>query len=81
MPFYGGAFRVGGVVFYEAGGAANSFGQMQLYQDVGVGLRTLIPQTSRELFRFDFALPLVDADPGVSRRAFRVFIRGFDSYF
>jgi len=51
---------------------------MRLYHDVGLGVRMLIPQTSRELFRFDVALPLV-AIPGnpVSPH----FIAGFQSYF
>ena len=54
--------RVGGVAFYEAGGASNSFGTLSpLYQDVGFGIRALIPQTSRDLFRFDVAFPLVAA--------------------
>ena len=39
---------------------------MQLYHDVGLGVRTLIPQTSRELFRFDLAFPLV-REPGQPR--------------
>jgi hypothetical protein len=70
--------RVGGVAFYEAGSAGNSLDEMTLYQDVGAGIRMLIPQTSRELFRFDVALPLV-AIPGnpVSPH----FIAGFASYF
>ena len=37
--------------------------EMQLHHDVGFGVRMLIPQTSRELFRFDLAFPL-DARPG-----------------
>jgi hypothetical protein len=70
--------RLGAVAFYETGGAANSLQEMRLYHDVGLGVRMLIPQTSRELFRFDMALPLV-AIPGnpVSPH----FIAGFQSYF
>ena len=63
----------------EGGSVASSFQQMQLYHDVGFGARMLIPQSSRQLFRFDLAFPLVDAPgitPGVPR-----FSAGFDSYF
>ncbi|HTL37572.1 MAG TPA: hypothetical protein VL326_30785, partial [Kofleriaceae bacterium] len=71
--------RVGGVLFYDGGGAANSFGQMTFLQDVGFGLRALVPQSSRELFRFDLSFPLVNADD-VSAGHPR-FTAGFDSYF
>ena len=50
--------RLGGVAFYEVGGVAESLQHMDLHNDVGVGIRLLVPQTSRELFRFDLALPL-----------------------
>jgi hypothetical protein len=70
--------RVGGVLFYEAGGAANSIREIKLYQDVGLGLRLLIPQTSRELLRFDMAVPLVPS-PGNPIRP--RFLLGFSSYF
>ena len=79
VPYQVWVVRVGGVVFYEGGGAANSFAQMQYFHDIGFGARMLIPQSSRELFRFDLAFPLVAADgtrAGVPR-----FIAGFDSYF
>lgn len=69
-------FRFGGVVFYDAGGAANSLGNMSLHHNIGIGLRTLIPQLSRELMRFDFAFPLDGADAGAIR-----FISGFRSEF
>jgi hypothetical protein len=71
--------RVGGVAFYEAGGAANSLAEMPIYQDVGFGVRMLIPQTSRDLFRFDLAFPL-RAAPGWP--AFQPhFLAGFAAYF
>ncbi len=69
-------FRLGGVLFYDAGGAANSFGQMGLHHDVGIGLRALIPQLSRELMRFDFAFPLDGSGAGKLR-----FLAGFRSEF
>lgn len=69
-------FRFGGVLFYDAGGAAESFGQMSLHHNLGVGLRVLIPQLSRELMRFDFAFPLDGANAGRVR-----FLSGFRSEF
>ena len=72
-------FRLGAVAFYEIGGVAESLQRMNLYSDVGFGVRLLIPQTSRELFRFDLALPLQDAvgNPALHPH----FIAGFQSYF
>lgn len=69
-------FRFGGVLFYDAGGAANSLGTLELHQDVGLGLRLLIPQLSRELMRFDFAFPLDGPERGRVR-----FLAGFRSEF
>ncbi|MBA3454797.1 MAG: hypothetical protein H0T42_17045, partial [Deltaproteobacteria bacterium] len=68
--------RLGGVVFYEVGGAADTLKDLQLHQDVGVGFRMLLPQTSRELFRFDFAFPLDGPDAGRPK-----FSAGFQSEF
>ena len=79
VPFPIWVLRFGGVAFYEAGGAASSFATMRLYQDIGVGLRMFIPQTSRDVFRFDFAFPM-EAAPGV-RAWYPRFVAGFDSYF
>jgi len=76
VPFW--VLRVGGVAFYETGGAGNSVDEIKLYHDVGMGIRMLIPQTSRELFRFDVALPLV-ASP--SNPISPHFLAGFSSYF
>lgn len=78
-PFPIWVLRFGAVLFYEAGGAASSYSTMRVYQDIGVGLRMLIPQTSRDLFRFDFAFPMESA-PGI-RAWFPRFVAGFDSYF
>ncbi|HSD86886.1 MAG TPA: hypothetical protein VLB44_05205, partial [Kofleriaceae bacterium] len=77
VPFW--VLRVGGVLFYDGGGSANSFKTMHDYHDVGFGIRALVPQTSRELFRFDLAFPLVAA-PGV-RAGIPSFTAGFESYF
>ena len=60
MPLPWWVLRLGAVAFYEVGGAAPSLGQMDhaLFHDVGLGVRALIPQTSRDLFRVDVAFPL-----------------------
>ena len=72
-------FRAGAVLFYDVGGADDSLRQLRLHHDVGVGVRLLVPQTSRELFRFDLAFPL---DDGVrTRRGSPAFIAGFQSAF
>jgi len=71
--------RFGAVVYYEAGGSANSFNEMSIYHDVGFGARMLVPQTSRDLFRFDLAFPLVPA--GDVRAGVPHFTAGFESYF
>ena len=68
--------RVGGVLFYDAGGAADTFRTLSIHHDVGIGLRSLLPQTSRELFRFDLAFPLDGPD-----RFYPRFIAGFQSEF
>ena len=78
FPFW--VLRVGGAAFYEVGGVASSFGEMTLHQDVGVGFRLLIPQTARDLFRFDLAKPL-DGDYRCPLPGGICFIAGFDSYF
>jgi hypothetical protein len=57
-------FRAGAVAFYELGGAADTFRELELHHDVGVGIRALTPQTSRELFRFDLAFPMDGPDRG-----------------
>ena len=70
--------RMGAVMFYEAGGAANSLDEMTVYHDIGAGIRLLIPQTSRELLRFDIAVPL---RPSPNNPVSPHFIAGFESYF
>ena len=77
LPFW--VLRVGGVVFYEIGGAANSLAHLPVYQDIGLGFRALIPQTSRDLFRFDLGFPMVAA-PGWPAWHPQ-FTAGFGSYF
>jgi len=52
--------RFGGVAFYDVGHAAASYGDLVPRNDVGVGLRWLIPQFNSSVLRFDWAVPLQD---------------------
>ena len=72
-----GFLRVGGVGFYDLGGAAATFSDMKLYQDVGVGMRVLIPQTSTEVLRIDWALPLETYHGGFPGRITAGFLQAF----
>jgi hypothetical protein len=50
--------RVGGALFYDVGDAAPSLAQLDLHNDVGLGVRWLIPQLNSTVIRFDWAVPL-----------------------
>ncbi|HEV8247615.1 MAG TPA: BamA/TamA family outer membrane protein, partial [Polyangiaceae bacterium] len=50
--------QVGMAAFYDAGHAAERLSDLELKQAVGLGLRILFPQANREVFRFDWGLPL-----------------------
>jgi hypothetical protein len=58
------------------GGANDALRTLPLHQDAGLGLRLLIPQTSAQLLKFDFAVPF----DGVNRGKLR-FLAGFGSEF
>lgn len=87
VPFPVWVVRLGGVLFYDGGGAADTFKRMEYFHDVGFGARMLIPQSSGQLFRFDLSFPLVDgqatdaAGRPITRAGYPKFIAGFDSYF
>lgn len=49
---------LGGVVFYDAGDAAQGFDMLHAKQSVGFGVRALFPQVNRLVFRADLAFPL-----------------------
>jgi hypothetical protein len=49
---------VGGVVFYDAGDAAPGFDKIRPKQSVGFGVRALLPQINRLVFRLDVAFPM-----------------------
>jgi hypothetical protein len=51
------SLRLGGLVFADAGHAAEAWKDLQLYGDAGAGLRLLIPQLNAEVLRCDWAFP------------------------
>ncbi len=64
LPYAIWVLRVGGVAFYELGGASDSLKDIVLHQDAGLGLRMLIPQTSAQLLAFDVAVPFDGVNRG-----------------
>jgi hypothetical protein len=58
--------RFGGLLFYDAGDAAASFGALVPHHDAGLGLRWLIPQLNSAVLRFDWAVAMQN---GVLTRA------------
>jgi hypothetical protein len=50
--------RVAGVAFYDVGGVGERSSELALRQSVGAGVRLLMPQFNRQVFRFDWAAPL-----------------------
>jgi hypothetical protein len=75
-PFTVWVTRWGGVAFYDVGHAADRVGELSLRNDVGVGLRGLVPQLQATLFRFDLAVPINAPGAGVPR-----FSAGFSQAF
>jgi outer membrane protein assembly factor BamA len=74
--------RFGGVAFYDVGDAAASFADLVPRNDVGVGLRWLIPQFNSSVIRFDWAVPLQDGTvtrAGMPGRFSAGFSQAFDS--
>jgi hypothetical protein len=50
--------RVAAVAFYDLGGVGDSVAETSLRQSLGAGLRVLLPQINRQVFRLDWAAPL-----------------------
>lgn len=50
--------RVGYVAFWDIGDAANSPNELTAHQNVGVGVKALIPQTGESLLSFYWAVPM-----------------------
>lgn len=53
--------RLGGLAFIDAGHAAASARELSVYEDVGVGLRLLLPHLNTYTLRADWAFPLRSA--------------------
>jgi hypothetical protein len=54
------SLRVGGLLFADAGHAANTWRGLDWYDTAGVGLRVLIPQLNADVLRCDWGFPLKD---------------------
>ncbi|HEX8113680.1 MAG TPA: hypothetical protein VF516_38375, partial [Kofleriaceae bacterium] len=76
LPYPIWVLRIGGVVFYDLGGAADTLATIALHQDAGLGARVLIPQLSAQLLTFDLAVPFDGAARGMPR-----FLAGVGSQF
>jgi hypothetical protein len=60
------SLQFGAAAFYDAGDAFDSFENIRPKQSAGVGLRILLPQVTRSVFRLDFAIPLAGPHiPGI----------------
>jgi hypothetical protein len=57
-PFPVAALRLGGLLFYDGGDAAPTVGALRFHNDVGFGLRLLIPQLNYYVLRVDWAFAL-----------------------
>lgn len=57
-PFELWIVHVGGVLFYDVGGAFEHWERANLTQSLGFGLRILAPQISSQLFRIDLGFPI-----------------------
>ena len=76
---------LGAVAFFDAGDAAQGFDMVRAKQSVGFGIRALIPQLNRLVFRADLAFPLKRGpfpDEGITTRVDPVgFYFSFDQAF
>ncbi len=77
MPVDAWVTKIGGVVFWDAGAAADSPGQLGVRHDVGLGMRILIPQANTLPLRVDWALPVGSRQPTLPGRL----TFGFDQVF
>jgi len=67
MAFSLWSLRIGGLLFADAGHAADTWQGLALYDAAGAGLRVLIPQLNADVLRCDWGIPLrgyvVDGTP------------------
>jgi hypothetical protein len=50
--------QTGAVAFWDAGDAFDGWSEMRIKHGIGVGLRAVFPQFSRDVWRLDWAIPL-----------------------
>jgi hypothetical protein len=77
--------QIGGVLFMDSGDAADGVKNLQPKQSVGFGVRVLLPQINRNVFRLDMAFPIqrgpfADADLPTRVAPFGIFF-SFDQAF
>ena len=60
--------RLGGLLFWDAGHAADSFADIRIHHNVGIGLRMLMPQLSPLAYRFDWAIATSGRGAGLPGR-------------
>lgn len=58
LPLDISSVQLGGVAFYDIGSVYETLRTAEVHHDVGLGLRILFPQVNRDVFRFDFGVPL-----------------------
>jgi len=62
-PFRLRSLHVGGAVFWDSGDAADGLGALRIKHAAGVGLRVLVPNLNRIVFRADLGVPLAIGGP------------------
>ena len=68
IPYRIGFLRVGGLLFWDMGDAADEFNDLSFKHDVGAGIRWLLPQLQPVVFRFDWAIPINGPSAGFPGR-------------
>jgi hypothetical protein len=69
--------QVGAVAFYDVGDAFRDWSAMKLRHGVGGGLRFLIPELDRAVFRIDVGFPLDPRDPAAEATVIAAFRQAF----
>lgn len=72
------SLQFGGVLFYDVGDAGRTFRSLELRQGAGFGLRVLVPQVDRTVFRLDFGFPLSPSDAKAEATVVLRFYQAFD---
>jgi hypothetical protein len=70
--------QLGGAVFHDVGDAFDGFGEVELKQAVGFGVRALFPQAERIVFRVDWGFPVTDGFNTFPGSLFATFGQAFE---